>query len=455
MKTLVAKNTWFNDSDLRLDSTFHLSDTNKIKLLLKNAPYSTTTIHKQSEDIFSGNIFKRIYVSNPEKGVPYITGSDMIKSDIDSGKFISKKQANSLKRLMLRRNWILVSCSGTLGNTVYTNELFENRIATHDLIRIIPNNKEVLSGVLYAYLSSKYGYALLTQSSYGGVIKHIEPHHIENIPVPVFPKGKQEEIHKLITEAAELRVEANRLLEEAVNYFDGIYVQDIKSTTKVFTKNVKDISFSWAAYNNNKECSDIIEKIGHDSFKVGDVAESIFAPPMFKHIYLDKDNGNPFLTGAELTRLNPKYYRWLSSKGVKNIEDYKVQKGTLLLYKSGTTDGGILGNVFIVDDNLHGACLSDHVIRIQIKDIKLSYWIYAFFKSKAAVKLLRCLATGTMIPFITPERLSDIIIPNPNEEYDLLSDKISCFLEKRVLANNKENQAIELVEKEIESWQQS
>ena len=452
MKIAKINNKHIVQEFLRFDPTFHLSDSIQLKEILSVQPYRLSTVGEQSKDIFFGNIFSRIFVQDEKFGVPYMTASDMMKSDINSGKFIAKRQAEKLHNLIIKKDWILISCSGTLGNVIYTNELFENKMGTHDLIRIIPQNGEVKSGFLYAYLASKYGYTLLTQSSFGGVIKHINPEHVANIPVPIFPQEKQEQIHNLITEAAKLRVEANRLLEEAVEVFEK-EIGVSSNTIKTFSKKVKDLGFSWAAYNNNVECASIHEKLEGGSLRLGDLSEDIFAPPLFKHIYLSKDNGYPFITGSELTRQNIRFYRWLSPRGVKDINNYVVCKGSLLLYKSGTTDGGILGNVFIADDNLDGVCLSDHIIRIKIDNIKMSYWVYAFLKSAVGVKLLQQLATGTMIPFITPERLKNLPIPMPDDKYEFVTHAIDVSLQKRVKANNNENQAISLVENEIALWQ--
>ena len=74
---------------------------------------------------------------------------------------------------------------------------------------------------MYAFLSSKYGYGLLTQSGYGGVVKHIEPHHVEGVQVPVLEVEKQKEIHALISEVSKLRVESTNLLNQAVKYFES------------------------------------------------------------------------------------------------------------------------------------------------------------------------------------------------------------------------------------------
>ncbi|HNX88783.1 MAG TPA: restriction endonuclease subunit S [Paludibacteraceae bacterium] len=453
MKIAITKNSWLHGSDLRLDASFHLSEGRQAKNTIQMLSVEKQNLSKISLKIYNGARFKRVYVSDENRGIAFMGSSDMLKSDFYGLKYLSKVYTKNISELLIKKDWILVSCSGTIGNTVYTSLDFDGKSASQHIMRIIPDNSKIKSGYLYAYLSSKYGYSLLTQGTYGAVIQHIEPEHIENIPVPIIPENKQLEIHNLIAESAELRVEANKLLKNAVNYFNQKYSSSKIETTKVFSKKISQINFSWAAYNNNIESDEIMNRFSIEKVAIKDISEDVFVPPMFKHIYLEKNNGNPFLTGSELTQQNPKFYRYLSTRGVKNIIDYKVQKGTLLLYKSGTTDGGILGNVFIVDDLLNGACLSDHVIRINMKEIRMSYWVYAFLKSNAGIHLLKRLATGSMIPFITPDKIKELHVPKPDDSFDWVANCISEYISKNTLSNIKENQAIQLVENEIEQWQ--
>ena len=449
MKFSKVKNQRLSEGSLRFDASYHLSEGVYFRELITKSKYPIKLIGELVENIFYGGRDKRHYVNNPINGTPFMGSADMLKNDFEGLKLISKKLTRNLENYKLKSDWILVSRSGTIGNTAYTNKDFETCCASEHIIRIVPN-KNIYSGYLYSYLSSKLGYSLLTQGTFGNVIQHIEPHHIENIPIPILPESTQQKIHNLIVDAATLRVEANKFLREAVEVFEKYKVEGF---TKVFSKKVNNIGFSWASYNNNIECDKIENKL-EDFLKIGDVATKCFAPPLFKHIYLDKDNGHPFLTGAELTKFNKKFYRWLSPKGVRDINDYKVKKGTLLLYKSGTTDGGILGNVFIADDILDGVCLSDHVIRIFTGDINMSYWMFAFFKSDAGVKLLQKTATGSMIPFITPERLLELKFPKPDENFEFVTNRIETYLEKSVQSQRNENLAIDLIEKEIDQWQQ-
>ncbi len=447
MKTLNLKSKDIV-SAMRFDGSYHISEGTIFLKKLKRMPHAD--LISFCPNIFTAGRNKRVY-TDKEKGFPYLSNSDVVKNNpFESCNYNSKKYGFD-KTAFLKEGMILTGRVGAIGQTSYVTKEFEENQAmgSDNIIRIVAKDKK-MSGYIYAFLVSKYGNALFNRLAAGGVQPYISEAMLQDIPIPILPEETQQKIHNLIANASQLRVEANKLLKEAMEIFENY---DVDGFTKIFKKKVSTLGFSWASYNNNVEC-DKIENSISEFLKIGDVATKCFAPPLFKHIYLDKDNGHPFLTGAELTKFNKKYYRWLSPRGVKNIEDYKVKKGTLLLYKSGTTDGGILGNVLIADDILDGACLSDHVIRIFTEDIKMSYWMFAFFKSRAGVKLLQKTATGSMIPFITPDRLQELKFPKPDDNFAFVTNNIEKYLEKTVQSQLSENQAIDLIEKEIDQWQQ-
>lgn len=434
----------------RLDGSYHLSDAQIVKAKIHASPYPLTTIGKIAKRIWHAGRWKRVYVDNPKTGITLLGSSSMLKGDLSNEKMVSKKYTQDIPDKLLEKGWILISCSGTIGNCAFTNAQHAGKLASQDVIRIYPNN--ILGGgLIYAYLSSKYGYVLLTQGTAGSVIQHIEPEHVEVIPIPLFPEEFQYKVDSMIQESARLREEAADALSEAVDYFNTKFpIED--TYTKTFQRTIGEVKDNFASFNNNLEVRDFIQSYYDDSFKVGEKVDRLFAPPLFKHIYLGKNNGYPFITGSELTQFNVRYYRWLSPRGVKEIHDYIVEEGTLLLYKSGTTDGGILGQVFIVDKSLDGCCLSDHVIRIKFKDKKLSFWTFAFLRSTGAIKMLQSFATGTMIPFITPDRISKTLIPSPNQDFERITGLISEYVEKNSKSKQLELEAIAMVEAEIEKW---
>ena len=435
---------------LRFDASFHLSEGLVVKRQIASSPYDMLTIKDVSSEIFYGNRAKRVYVSNREHGIPFLSSSDILQADLENVKLASKKYTPCIEQMTLKKGWTLISRSGTIGNCAFANAKHAQKLASEDVIRLVPNNI-LRGGLVYAYLASNHGHSLLTQGTFGAVIQHIEPNFIASLPIPKFPDDFQEEVDDLIQESARLREEAADALEEAVNYFNGKFSINEK-TQKTFSLELKELKLGFAEYNNNLEVDEFIGKYSIDAYELKNKTSKIFAPPLFKHIYLSKDNGYPFMTGSELTQFNLRYYRWLSPRGVKDINDYVVKRGTLLLYKSGTTDGGILGNVFIADKKLDGCCLSDHVIRVVFNEERQAYWAFAFLRSKGGVRMLQRLATGTMIPFITPDRLSHILIPNPDDNYERITTLIEEYIDLNSRSKECEDRAINMVETEIERW---
>lgn len=435
-----------------MDAPFYLNDAVAYYAGLEKCPYELTTVGEAAKDVFFGNIFSRCFVKDADHGVPYLRASEILKADLNGGGlFLSKKQVSQLEYLRLKRDWILVTCSGTLGKCVYADSRYEQFIGTHDLIRIVPAGRNVLPGVLYSFLTSRFGFATLTHSQYGSVILHTNPEQIRAIKLPVFPKTLQRKVHERIMESSRLREEADAACCKAVAYFADY---DAPKQPTVFHKKLSQIGFSFAAYNNNKDVDAILEKYADRAVTIGDLAEKIFLPPLFKHIYLSKDNGHPFFTGREITFQNQRPYRWLSPLGVKDINDYTVRKGTLLIYKSGVIDGGMFGEVIMAGDNLDGAALSNHVMRVTLKSFSDACWMFAFLKSSAGFKLLQSLSIGTAIPEMTPQHVGALRIPVPDKNAVMIERFVTEYLSKRVKSNNLENEAIDMVEREIESWQE-
>lgn len=449
MKRLKVKHNWFKESGQRLDASYYLSDGPLTKLKLKNSPYPMTTLEKESEEIFSGNIFKRSYVNSERYGWPYITGSDMNKSNINSGKFVSKKYTKQKSRLEIKKEWILITCSGTLGNTVFTNSDFEDKVATHDLIRIIPKNNKLLPGFTYAYLTSKYGNGLLTQSSYGGVVKHIEPHHIESLPIPVFPIDKQKIINSLIFNSSKLRAKAADLLKRAhyiLNETVGYNKSDNTNRTKLSTiLNSHQIRFESSYYvSEGYNIQEFILNTPHK--RLIDVSEEIYRPGIFKRHYVEK--GIEFFGGGEIMKAIPKSDKKLSIVKTKHLESLKIEEDQILV-----TCGGTIGQTVLANRFLQGKAASQHILRVNANGIQTGY-LFAFMSSELGLKIMESYAYGSVIPQIEPHHLALLPIPIlKTTTMDEIHEMIMQYKESISLSIEMELEAIDLVEKEIEEWQ--
>lgn len=438
-------------STQRFDPSFHLSDAITLREKVENVPFEKVSIADATENVFLGNIFSRIFVKDAEHGIPYLAASDTVLANLDTGRYLSKKQASILSYLMLKKDWIVVTCSGTIGNVTYTNSSFENHIATHDLIRIVPNDEKNLRGYLYAFLASKYGYNQLTQSQFGGVVKHINADHVRNIKVPCFAEFFQEEVNDLVQEAARLRENASDALEYAIGYFDTLFLMPFKESClgKVSSKEIlTSINKRFEASFHISEGKDIDKYIKeHYEWKsLGEVCSNISRPDIIKRYYVKK--GITFLGGADIFLATPDSEKRLSSKKTANIEALMIKEGTILLPRSGT-----IGNVAWAHAGHAQKLASEHVIRITPNDILRAGYVYAFLASKYGKKLIQRYIFGSVIQHVEPPHLKLIPVPIIDKKVmDDIHDKVMVYSSAMGKAIEYERKAITMVEQEIEKW---
>ena len=119
----------------------------------------------------------------------------------NSSKKLSFRQVSKMPELKVKKGWILVTCGGTIGNSVYVDNQISQCTVSQHVMRIVPNDN-TNSGFLYAYLSSEIGYNLITLFTYGSVIPSLEPHHLELVPIPHYNTSVIEETGNLVSEYA-------------------------------------------------------------------------------------------------------------------------------------------------------------------------------------------------------------------------------------------------------------
>lgn len=452
MKVGKAKYSWLNEGGCRLDSSFHLSKGRVYNQLIRNFPLGFYTLKEVTSNIYNGSRFKRYYVNKKELGIPFMGSSDMLKSSLVDLKYISKKMSKNIDSLWIKEGWTLVSCSGTIGNTVYANKDFENKTASQHVLRVVPNGL-LPSGYIYSYLSSKFGYELLTQGTYGAVIQHIEPHHIVDLPIPILNDQKQKEIHNLINKSSLLRVEADKLLNEAIETFEskigtstvhlGFQTGKIKAShLNSFHKRLDgQFQILWQNLLNEK-----IESISYD--RIYDYVKNIFVGGRGKRNYVAK--GVPFLSSSDMILFNPKKGCKNVSKNNPGLDSMLVSKKDILISRSGT-----VGNTVLVGENLAGTAISEHAIRLVIDPIKISpNYVFCFLKTKFGMKSMEASSFGSVIITLNEDLIGNIQLPLIDQKsQQKIIDLIETYLIKMDEATEKDNEAINLIEKEIESWQ--
>ena len=150
------------------------------------------------DKVFTGGIFKRVFVESSEFGLPYISAQHMMNSNpLDVAKIISKKYTPRQDDMSLKENQILISCAGTVGNVKLITSDLEGVIGSQDIIRVDVDDK-LLFGYLYSFLSSQTAYTYMQSFIYGSVVPRIEPNTLKKLPIPILPKEFQQKIGELM-----------------------------------------------------------------------------------------------------------------------------------------------------------------------------------------------------------------------------------------------------------------
>jgi len=440
-----------------IKSNYHLND-GKIRInnaiknnILHNSLGSVTT------DIYTGGIFKRIFVTKKENGLPYISAQIMQNSKpLEVAKLISKKYTPRQGDMTLQENQLLVSCAGTVGNVRLVTKDLDGIIGSQDIIRIIADNKKLNYGFLYAYLASPTVYQYIQSYIYGSVVPRIEPNTLSSLPVLLFSDKLIERINDLIHNSVIHRNKAYGLLDTALNKF-AEFLPEFK-TPKYSMLNISEIqkdrkrfdaTFNIKALN---EFYDDILNNGYKSETIEKLSDIIFTPNIFKRIRTKSEEfGVPYLGGAELLQIMPKMTDFLSKK-LKNLDSYKLKKGWITVQDSGSLQ--TMGYVTLIPDYLDGVAATNNLVRIIPKQ-QLDYnkYIFAFLKTEQGREILKINSYGTGQLHIDNLIVKNLKIPIIPEIFDFITDTITKHIEESELSFKKENQAIELIENKISSWQ--
>ncbi len=452
---MKALSVGFNDinSAMRFDSSYHLSEGTVYLKKIRKMPYKE--LDEITSNIFTAGRNKRVY-TDEKFGYPYLSNSDVAKQNpLDGCKYNSKKFGYD-EASLLKEGMIVTGRVGAIGQTAYiTSEMEEFKaMGSDNIIRIVPNEK-VKYGYIYAFLTSKYGNTLLWKLAAGGVQPYISEDMLRDMPIPNLTQPKQQQIHDLIIEASKLRVEANKLLREATEEIEKSF--NLEPSCKIYSVKIKEILAGDKFTKEARLESDyyqprvklLIEKIKKESWVyLGDISIEINRSGLRERKFVNQ--GVPLITGQNLNLARLIDLKMLSRKLTRNIGKNTTTTNDILVSVQGT-----IGKIEYVYKNMYeNVFASEQLSKIKIDESKIHPgYVACFLRSKLGEIQLLKHKTGSVIEWIKENNIASVIIPLPNDK----GFKIGEIYNKAVLqieqAFQKENKAIDLVEKEIESWQ--
>ncbi|HUW95133.1 MAG TPA: restriction endonuclease subunit S [Anaerolineae bacterium] len=226
--TVKAFTTKLSETGLRLDGTF--SDP-MARLAIENVRRSGMSVRQLNEltsVLFNPPIFKRMRVRQPDYGVRYFTGAEIMHLKPSAEKYLSRTMPN-IHHYVVQKNWVLVTDSGTIGNVQFVDRWLAGSAVTNNVIRVC--SERLHPGYLYAFLVSPYGNRQIVRCSYGAVIQHIEPHHVGRVLIPEPEMPAQEAIGDKVLRAYDNRAKANELENRAIRLLEDTLVEAYQKRT--------------------------------------------------------------------------------------------------------------------------------------------------------------------------------------------------------------------------------
>ena len=267
--------------------------------------------------------FKRIYVDKSE--FPIYQPAQVNELYPKPSAYISALTRTDIDALRVKKGQVLLTCSGTIGNCTYVRDTLDNLIFSHDLIRIEPKE---YNGFIYAFLKSKTGFMIINTNNYGAVVSHIEPKHLNYIPIPNPPPILKQTIHNIIEESFKLRDESNELMDEVQALLKEALqlpdIEELQAEQADQKAGMLHYSVPLSDLGNRLDASyhvplvqaieQHLEKAAREIVRVGDsrISQSIVLPGRFRRVYVEEDSGVVFFGGKQIYELNPNNKKYLS-----------------------------------------------------------------------------------------------------------------------------------------------
>lgn len=460
----------YNDISLamRFDSSYHLSQGTIYLKKLREMPHEE--LESITSNIFTAGRSKRVYTEEGF-GYPYLSNSDVVKqSPLEGCKYNSKKFGYD-EASFLKEGMTVTGRVGAIGQTAYISSELEayKAMGSDNIIRIVPKEKE-RSGYIYAFIASKYGNTLLWKLAAGGVQPYISEDMLRDMPIPIISEEKEKLIHDLIESASSLRVKANTILRHArkrlkktagledlnsLNYeFFGNH--NNKRPISVFKRSINDISsLTINAFNYSKRVELIEKRVKNRKFiSLSSCLDSnqFFNTGSFRRLEIDSDKSIKLINQSDIFNTK-KQGKQLARKFVK--ADKLVEYGEVLIAGVGTLgEGETFCNVIFGNEELEGQLIAGEFIRMKTNESVPAGYLFCWLSTDYGFRLIRKTQTGTKLCRPIQELLKDIPVPIlTKDEMSKIDIEVKQAQTMMYEALCKENQAIDLVEKEIESWQ--
>lgn len=415
--------------DRRMEAENYLSNGYSIRRAMEKKAAGQVPLSRLAE-VWQPSRLKGIQVS-PDFGTAFLAATQVFDVRPIPRKWLSLDRTETARERFVGRGTILVTCSGSVGRATLAFSVHEKTLITHDLLRVKPRDEDQW-GWLYAYLRAPKARAMMTGTKYGHIIKHLEPSHLEALPIPTLREDLLKKFREQCTQILGLRDEAHSAALEAETRFadalgdlpmlnSGEHGFCVKASQTVFLRGRR-----MDACRHNPRSAAIrrhLRQNGKSVERLKNCGYDVWVPGRYKRI--PAPDGIVFIDSSDLFEMNPDTEKRFADCRFGDDFRGRVKPGWLLMASSGQTYG-LVGGAVLATTFFDGKVVANHVIRIAARPgatVRPGYVLTALTHPDMGRPLIKALAFGSSVPEVSPEDVSDFeVIRLPKQTEDSIAD---------------------------------
>ncbi|NWG31660.1 MAG: restriction endonuclease subunit S [Rhodocyclaceae bacterium] len=388
---------------LRLEASAYALEARQAIAELQACPHPLKAVLGEGgvcQDAHNGARFPRVYVGETN-GVPFLSSSDIIGLRPERGNYLSRKHTPKLEQLLIQPWTVLVSRSGTIGNVSLASPRMAGWVLSEHAIRITAPDRDT-AGYVAAFLRTQWGRAQLVGLTYGSVVQHIEPHHLERVLIPDLPAIRRIAIGRAFVDAALKRDAANDQLDAADARLRAALklppLPALNHGPVVGTIRAADWAGRLDASFHNPTARWVEQQLRASGLPVlplsdARLTQAINAVTKFrKRVYVPK-GGIPLLSSKQLFQVDPIELKGLARGAhTDDMEEIALATNTIAITCSGT-----IGRVQIIPAYMNGWAANQHALRIIPADDEKAGYLYAWLASDYGQALITRYSYGSVI----------------------------------------------------------
>jgi type I restriction enzyme S subunit len=446
------------DQGFRLDPGPYVSEGYAARMLLQRLP-RTELLERLTTRIFHAGRVKRQWTTSRSHGVPFLGSADIFQADLTNLQLIARSAVAQNPKLLLEAGWTLVTRSGmTAGRVAYARLSMQGKACSEDVLRVVADPDKVPPGYLYTFLAGPLGVPIIKGGIYGTSVRHIEPSHIADLPVPRLGEETELKIDDLIQEAMQLRQRFENGIRAATqDLFKSAGLPELldfrwHDQSRDLDFSVKPTPTTIRALNHVPRAQRLFSTLTSVPYRtLGSICGGgqLSSGVRFKRV--DSDPGY----GARL--IGQRQGFWLRPEG-RWIDPEQAPAGiyatdeTVLVAAQGTLgESEVYCRPIFVTGNWLEHVYTQHFLRVVSGDPEFpGAYLFAFLRSEAAFRMLRSMSVGGKQQDIHPDLRAELPVPVCTaSDRERIAETVRQAYQDRDEADRKEDLAFALLEEAV------